>query len=264
MSRLISTRPRMAEPIRAVYLSPHQDDVCFSLGELATKLRDGALINIFSISDYTDEALQLPSEPHLVSQIRDQEDDEFALWCGLKKYNLKQLDSPLRGWDPFDTNDLSDEVDQISQVLINLLATMTHTDARSLLFCPAGIGMHRDHLITRDAIVRNYEELQKGFDILFYEDLHYASDAEDREQGLEAFFVAVENLGYAKRYRFSVTSEKLALVSRYKSQFDRLPEDLSTFTPADGTNVPHEALWANTRIDILDQLSDPSCPRRQQ
>src|SRR5690348_18335858 len=128
----------MPEPIRAVYLSPHQDDICFSLGELATKLPNGALINIFSISDYTNEALQLPAEPHLVSQIRDQEDDEFALWCGLKKYNLEQLDSPLRGWDPFDTDDLSDEVDQLSQALHDLLAKMTNADGSALLFCPAG------------------------------------------------------------------------------------------------------------------------------
>src|SRR5438067_9936350 len=149
----------MHDVTRAVYLSPHHDDVCFSVGQLVRQLMCGAPVNIFSISKYTDEVLQLPADANLVSQIRDREDDEFALLCGLTKRNLNQLDSPMRDLDPFDVKDLSNDVEQLSELLRPFFASTVTPGARGLLFCPAGIGMHRDHLVTRNAIVKDYEHL---------------------------------------------------------------------------------------------------------
>src|SRR5207248_8520035 len=101
----------MSGEVRAVYLSPHHDDICFSLGALTTKIRGGVLVNIFSISSYTDEALHLSLDPRLVSQIRNQEDDGFALKCGLTKHNLDQPDSPLRNRGPYDSRNRLGEVE---------------------------------------------------------------------------------------------------------------------------------------------------------
>jgi hypothetical protein len=245
----------MSIQIIAVYLSPHHDDVCFSLGGLIRKINGGILVNVFSISNYTDEALRLPSDFRLVSRIRDQEDDEFARRCGLTKHNLEQLDSPLRSREPYDQMHRLEEVMRLSPILSCCLAGITGVRARPLLFCPAGIGLHRDHLIVRDVIFREYKKFRAAFDIVFYEDLHYASQATVREKGLTDFLKAGEEWGYTKRYKFGVTADKLNLICHYRSQFRSLPTDLSSFSPADGSNSPHEAVWANGRIESLEDLS---------
>jgi hypothetical protein len=253
----------MSGQIRAVYLSPHQDDICFSLGALAWKIRRGVLVNVFSISNYTDEALHLPLDSHLVSSIRDREDDEFALQCELTKYNLDQLDSPLRNRRPYDRTDHLVEVEQLSPILSRCLANFMSLRDKLLLFCPTGIGMHRDHLIVRDVILRDYERLCPTFDIVFYEDLHYASRISSREEGLREFLEVTAKWRYRKRYKFGVTADKLDLIWHYKSQFENLPTDLSLFTPADGSNSPHEAVWTNGRIEALEGLESVRLgPRR--
>src|SRR4051794_35521153 len=119
---------------RAVYLSPHQDDICFSLGALGRRL-GGILINIFTISGYTEPALALSGDPDVVSQIRDEEDRQFAVNCGLTRHNLGLLDSPLRGQAPFDAANLTGEIELLRPVLNDLLARLIHPDRKSLLFC---------------------------------------------------------------------------------------------------------------------------------
>jgi len=244
----------MSGQVRAVYLSPHHDDICFSLGALTGKIRGGILVNIFSISSYADEALHLPLDPRLVSRIRNQEDDGFALRCGLTKHNLDQLDSPLRNRGPYDPMDRLGEVEQFAPLLRVCLASLSSPQEKALLFCPAGIGMHRDHLIVRDIIIRDYEQFRAAFDIVFYEDLHYASKIAAREQGLREFLEVAGKWGYTIRYKFEVTLDKLNLIWQYKSQFGNLPTDLSSFSPADGSSSPHEAVWTNKRIEALENL----------
>lgn len=236
----------MSNAVRAIYLSPHHDDVCFSLGALARKL-GGVLINVFTVSSYT-AALPYSSDPVVVSRIRDEEDRKFALNCGLTRYNLNQLDSPLRGRDPFDPTDLSAEVELLRPILRHLISRLAYASQRLLLFCPAGIGMHRDHLIVRGAALA--ENSQK-YQMVFYEELHYAADKVQRERGLRDFLVATGQFNYSIRYKFGVSPEKLQLVQTYASQFDKLPNDLAAFIPADGSNIPHEAAWANQPITIF-------------
>src|SRR6476619_5204407 len=100
----------------AIYLSPHHYDICFSLGCIAKKL-PGTLVNIFSISDYTHESLGLPHEVETVSRMRDEEDNRFALACGLSKLNLDQFDSPLRNRAPFDVSARAEEVETLCRLL---------------------------------------------------------------------------------------------------------------------------------------------------
>jgi hypothetical protein len=221
------------------------DDVCFSVGMLVGRLGEGVLINIFNISSYTAHRSGNPSE---ISRLRDQEDRRFAEVWGLERRNLDQLDSPLRGQKPFDLVGLESEVSQIRPILRDLLNERPMVSGNPLLFCPAGIGSHRDHLIVRDCVLAERDWLCDAYRVVFYEDLHYASALCTRDRGLHAFLSAAQGLGPLKRYRFPVTGEKLALVRHYRSQFKKLPEDLSDFTPADGSGEPHEATWAVEEI----------------
>lgn len=238
----------------AVYLSPHHDDIAFSLGCLAKKL-SGTLVDIFSISSYTHESLGLPHDVETVSRLRNEEDDRFARACGLSKMSLDQLDSPLRGRAPFDGNGRAGEVEDLCRLLKERLSPLSNTAEKMLLFCPAAIGGHRDHLITRDAMLRDFAYFSGVFEIVFYEDLHYASNKEVREKGLADLAEATKQWGYNKRYRFAVTPQKLDFVRLYQSQFDHLPVDLSAFSPADGSQSQHEAVWARADISVLEQAS---------
>jgi hypothetical protein len=229
-----------------IYLSPHQDDACFSLATAALRL-GGVVLNLFTISAYTDEELKLSTDPAVVSKIRDAEDLAFAQACGLIRYNLDRLDSPLRGRDPFDATDTARDVEELRPHLRRALDDLAVVGHRRLLFCPAAIGGHRDHVVTRDVVLSAYDDLRRDYRIVFYEDLPYAADRGNRDSGLTALKARTE-VGHRHVFRLPASEEKLRLVRLYRSQFDRPPEDLSQFTPADGTDRPHEAAWVNEAI----------------
>jgi hypothetical protein len=234
-----------------IYLSPHHDDACFSLATAALRL-GGVVLNLFTISAYTDEDLKLSTDPTVVSRIRDAEDLAFAEASGLARFNLDRLDSPLRDRDPFDATDIAPDVEELRPYLRRALDGLVITGHRRLLFCPAAIGGHRDHIVTRDVVLTDYDELGRDYRIVFYEDLPYAADRGNRDSGLDALRARTESFGYRHVFRLPASEEKLRLVRLYRSQFDRLPEDLSQFTPADGTDRPHEAAWVNEAVKELE------------
>jgi hypothetical protein len=234
-----------------IYLSPHHDDACFSLATVALRL-GGVVLNLFTISAYTDEELKLSTDAAAVSKIRDAEDLAFAQACGLMRYNLDRLDSPLRDRDPFDATEVDRDVEELRPHLRRALDDLTLAGHRRLLFCPAAIGGHRDHIVARDVVLSAYDDLRRDYRIVFYEDLPYAADRGDRDSGLDALKARTAGLGYRHVFRLPAADEKLRLVRLYRSQFDRLPEDLSQFTPADGTDRPHEAAWVNESIVELE------------
>lgn len=241
----------MAGQAVPVYLSPHHDDICFSLGSLVQRLRAGRLVNIFTVSSYTERDPPTgPEDYRNVSRLRDAEDERFARQSQLTRHDLHQIDCPLRGRDPFDASELDDEVGSLRRVLSPLLGggNRPPVGRRPLLFCPAGIGMHRDHLIVRNCILADYAWLQQLYRIVFYEELHYASVLVTRQLGVHMFLAATEGLGYTRRYTFIAAADKLSLLRCYASQFSATPTDLSAFTPADGSGEPHEAVWSNTPI----------------
>ena len=245
-----------SETARHLFLSPHHDDICFSLGETAGNLGDGLLLNVFSISSYI--AIEPPptaDRQQEVSELRDEEDRRFAVDRGLNRRNLGQLDCPLRGYEAFDTSGVADEVLIFRPTVLEALETEhENPPARPLLFCPAAIGEHRDHLLLRDCVVADYERLSARYRIVFYEDLHYASVLSKRDSGLHNLSQVTTGLGYSIRYRFKVSRSKLDLLRLYASQFYEPPVDLSRFIPADGSGEPHEAVWANMALPELDRL----------
>src|SRR5262249_39388625 len=118
------------------------------------------------------------------------------------------------------------------------------------LFCPMGIGAHRDHILVRNAVLKKLTDLEKGFFVAFYEDLHYASKSDKRECGIADFFRCLGN------HKFRRTALplgrcadlKLLMVRLYASQFQGSPRDLEKFTPAISGEGPHEAIWARREI----------------
>lgn len=240
-------------PPRAVFLSPHHDDVCFSLAGSVVAMGGGDLVDLFTRSAYVERAMTLPADPaervEAVTRLRTAEDEAFAARCGLERHDLG-LDEPgLRGRTSFDLSALRPEVERLSAPLLALLERLAAREGsqRAMLFCPLGIGGHVNHVATLVAVAAALPRLTPRYRVYFYEDLHYASRAGARETGLERARRALRGAALARRAvplsprRFA---DKMALVALYRSQHRGEP-DPSRFTPAaPGAAGPHEAVWS--------------------
>lgn len=235
-----------------LYLSPHHDDVCFSLGHGAS-LNGGVLVNIFTRSAWVASPRDLPAERDAriaaISALRAGEDARFAASVGLERHDLGLAEPPLVGRDPFDVRELKQEVDLLSGSLAPLVLRLLDAGgegARPVLHCPMGIGGHRNHLSTLMAVRRLWPQLAGRCELRCYEDLHYASAAAARERGL-AFFASLFD-GWARTPLVTVLSpeeaaRKLERIGYYASQHPR-PPDMRQFTPASGLAAgPHEIEW---------------------
>ena len=234
-----------------IYLSPHSDDVCFSLGCLAKQRRAGSLITVFSISHYRADQPSLHAEQTLATtRQRLIEDATFARACGLSASVLEHPDAMARGQQSFDSARYVDAEQLIRNSLMVALMGPTigrRPASRPWLFCPAGIGGHLDHLAVLATVVRGLQRLKEHYRIAFYEDLHYASRRVAREHGLRVLrqFVHGHEL---KRVSFALDARqqafKLQLGGLYASQLTPALRSIQAYTPATpGPAVPHEALW---------------------
>jgi hypothetical protein len=257
-----------------IFLSPHRDDACFSLGACMSGLRNGTLLNIFTKSrfiarfDWAPDDLVAklrasefeaekrgasrrgaapPEWIDWVTALRASEDRAFAETLGLRILDLEFSEAPLRGQHPFEGKVVEEDSAQVEAVLTEALARMMPSNGtRAWLMCPAGIGQHVDHLLVRGLILRRFRELRGAFRVGFYEDLHYASQSDERIDDLAQFLDATSGLGLMRvKLPFSHRPRrKLDLVRMYGSQL-RLEEDqISRFSPATLLRSGlHEALW---------------------
>jgi len=235
-----------------VYLSPHFDDICFSLGGLASR-EGGDLINIFTRSSYVAKDIALPEQEdaraEAISRLRDQEDRQFAEAARLKRHDIGLWEPALMGWDPFDLTSFDTEVAALSARLLPLLLAMLpgQGEARTArLYCPMGIGGHRNHLSTLVVVRRAYDVLRERCTIFLYEDLHYASASHVREQGVELatrIFSGKLRSPTVLPLDAEAAARKVQLIGLYASQHAR-PPLIGTFTPASGLVAgPHEVVW---------------------
>lgn len=233
-----------------IYLQPHSDDVCFSLGALAHRRHRGILLTIFPISAYVPRR---PGDPppsrDWVTSTRIMEDKAFATACGLDARFLTLHVSSLLGHAPFDLSRVNENLQRVKSALMNaLIVAQSNQTActQPWLFCPSGIGGHVDHVAVRMLVHQNYEELSAHYRIGFYEDLHYASSRPAREAGLHDLLQGMPGRRLS-RHAFPLKeylSKKIALIQLYKSQFLTLPRSIEQFTPAaDFPDMPHEAVW---------------------
>lgn len=248
-------------PTTVVYLSPHHDDVCFSLGWTALSGPGGHLVTLFSRSNYTagSRCLRRRAGGLLrllcrsgalvghVSRLRAAEDRRFAERCRLVRHDLGLTDALLAGKPVWSAEAIEPEARRLGARLGHFLPSLVEPAGTGVLFVPMAIGGHRDHVVTAQAVLYAYPVLHPHFRILFYEDLHYASDRQARAEGLERFRRLA---GFRELRRHVVDMEaaqfraKLDLVALYASQHRRPPAP-DAYTPADDER-PHEAYWEFT------------------
>ena len=235
----------------SVYLSPHHDDACFSLGALIKRRPGGRLINLFTRSGFSvSPPSGSPPDVEAITRRRTEEDDAFAAHCHLNKVDLGLSDAPLLGRGAWDLAGVEADCAALTPPLLSRLmaiAAETPPDEKLTLFCPAGIGGHVNHVATMVAVVRALPMLRPRYRVVFYEDLHYAAVALARPTGLR---LLAKGLGTTRATRLAIgfdahVEAKLALVRLYRSQFETLPETCERYSPDAGAPVLgfHEAIW---------------------
>lgn len=244
----------LAEPSEHdLYLAPHCDDICFSLGAFALRRRKGVLLTLFSKSGYVARPRMVAALGHeridAISSLRQREDLAFASQVGLRLCFGGLDEAPLRGQDPFDIARAEEDARRLDGAVVSAIlaaATDQPRDRRPWLFCPMAIGGHIDHLVVLKIVLRHYDALRARWRIAFYEDLHYASVWRARAAGLVRFQdLAAELKPRRSPWPIGKADDKLALVALYPSQFAEPPASIKPFTPAQGIPAPaHEALWS--------------------
>jgi LmbE family N-acetylglucosaminyl deacetylase len=230
-----------------VYLAPHCDDICFSLGAHARRRQSGLLLTVFPVGGYIAASGCSKEE---ITTIRLAEDAAFARASGLTNCFLEIEGASVLGRDPFDLAWAETNAERIEAKLIGAvvgIAARRRAAERPWLFCPAGIGGHVDHAAVRTVVSRNIERLGAAYRVGFYEDLHYASAEAARAAGVEALLGAHPGAPLS-RYVLPVGENldaKIGFLRLYPSQFQELPESIAGFTPfAPPDTPPHEAVWS--------------------
>lgn len=208
-----------------IYLSPHYDDIAFSLSSFIKP--NSLLINVFTISNYI-ENQNYNSKNISVSTIRENEEKLFTSLNNLNFVKLCFFDRGIQG-NPFSFyhDVLNDDV--LEKTLISQITSLIVTNQKPTLYCPLGVGKHYNHLQVFNIIQKNYEELLKNFEIKFYAEspyLSYKNNLENRKRNLKQWFSEQNIKEYKKELNSAQIKQKIKNLMCYKSQFIELSENI--------------------------------------
>jgi GR25 family glycosyltransferase involved in LPS biosynthesis len=240
---------------KCVILSPHSDDVAFSLGGALKEkyFTNIIVVTVFSVSKFSVNN----TDPNKVTEVRKKEDVAFFGSPEVLKY-LDKLDVPERK----NTNKekeiynvrLDREDEKIKNELITFVKMILHDD--TLLLAPLALGeqiqkQHIDHLIVKTAACQIMKE---GYATAFYEDLPYAGlielvdincvvekTSKDCNTTLEPCLIQLK----------SDSNNIIKTVSVYKSQLDNLKDDIKNKIKTHGERLYSggfaERIWCNDK-----------------
>jgi len=233
-----------------IYLSPHYDDICFSLAHPAGRFH-GVLVNLYTRCRYVAAAIDLPVDEtarvEAVSRLRREEDRRFAETTRLTRHDLGLSEPALLGRHSRDLADLGGEVAALSACLMPVLSDLLPNGGPGAanLFCPMGIGGHRNHVTTLMVVRAAYDALRTRCTVFLYEDLPYASQPGVREAGLRRaaeVFAGCRLTSTVLALDSAEAARKMDLIGLYASQHGTPPRE-ADFTPASGTAGLHEIVW---------------------
>jgi hypothetical protein len=212
-----------------IFLSPHNDDICFSIGSLVHSLKSGHLINIFTISKYLiNQNYKNKINNNAVKQItniRNKEDIKFAKFCKLKRHDLKIKDTSVTGIGDCSKKKLKFQIALLEKKLIPLLFKLYDKDKINIIYCPMAIGGHENHMSTLITMTKNFKIFEKKMNFLFYFDLPYSSNEKIRKMYFLEFKMNTKKKKYLiQKKKVDNIKKKLLMLRFYKSQHLIYPE----------------------------------------
>ena len=163
--------------IRVLMLSPHPDDVAWSLGGTVAALRRaGAELHVVTFFGRTCYAPGHATHGELAaSRVRALEEHAWATFAGVRLRRFDLSDASLRGYDDETEIGPSPEPELVGRIRAEL-AELVHALRPEVIVAPLAAGGHVDHAAVRTATVA----LRPAAGVAWYEDLPYAADRATR------------------------------------------------------------------------------------
>ncbi|TKC87279.1 PIG-L family deacetylase [Trinickia terrae] len=164
-----------------LYLSPHRDDIAYSLAGRVLSARGprgaGIAVTVFTRSDFAPYA-RAGLTADEITQLRALEEARACRALNLETMALPFAEAPLRGYgsDALFVDEAAALRDPIVDTLAERFAALHAQLKPCAVYAPLGIGGHVDHLVTRAAA-------QIAFGphcpLPLYEDLPYAGELDE-------------------------------------------------------------------------------------
>ena len=201
-----------------IYLSPHYDDIAFSLSSEIQA--DGFVLDVFTISNYVENKKCLNGSL-AVSEVRKNEEMDFIKKNKLKYKIMNLKDSRMYG-SPFSRYHEIPINKELEKELLKTIHELNLKNKIDTLFCPLGVGKHLDHLQLFLIIQKHYRKLKKEFNVVFYAEIpyiFYQNNLRNRVNYLKHWL----HINHIRSHRYTLTNTEVMLKIKqlkiYKSQF---------------------------------------------
>lgn len=210
----------MDNGIKTILVSPHSDDIAYSIGGTLLQNffnRPILMVTIFTKSNYS-PCIKM-SDSEIISKVRHLEDVGFADKLEINFQCLNFNEPPLRGYSRMDIFTKNNPAsDPIYTEVHNTLLKLIKSYPCDLIVSPMGLGNHIDHIMLCDICRRIAEE--NNIRIVFYEDLQYASMLTLKQIKARAKSIN-PNLKYSNINISPIFNDKIENMKFYKTQARR-------------------------------------------
>lgn len=211
----------MDNKIKTLLVSPHSDDIAFSIGGTLLQNifnRPILMVTIFTKSNYSPCINIYKSDT--ITKVRHLEDIEFADKLEIGFQNFDFSEPLLRGYRRKEIfANKNPASDPIYPEVYSALSELIKSSQCELIVSPMGLGNHIDHNIACNICCRIAKE--NNIRIVFYEDLHYASRLTLKQIKGRAYSIS-PNIEYRKINITSIFNDKMENILLYKTQARRI------------------------------------------
>ncbi|MGB9940437.1 PIG-L deacetylase family protein [Methanosarcina sp.] len=237
--------------IKTILISPHSDDIAYSLGGALLKNyfeKPVVLVTVFMRSSFSPRLKLI--DPEEITRIRRLEDIEFTKKIGIRYESFHFPEAPLRGKTSYeDIFGNSDPFsDPIYEDVYHSLLKLIKSSPDAVVVSPMSLGNNIDHLIIFEACSSICQE--NNIKISYYEDVPYASLLTLEQIKNKAFKISPR----LKPCSIDITSMlhgKLANLKIYKTQIGRkIPKGVFTHAARIGIDSKGliETHWNNNLL----------------
>lgn len=158
---------------RILMLSPHADDVAYSIGGIVARLSMRADLRLMTIFGHSGWALPQASREKSADAISAEREREDRAYCARRWIDYDLLpcpDSFVMGYDEATELSIAATDDPRTERVVNLIRNAVACRAPQVVLAPCGLGGHVDHQIVRFAA-----DSLDHVEVLYYEDVPYSS-----------------------------------------------------------------------------------------
>ncbi|WP_093421398.1 MULTISPECIES: PIG-L deacetylase family protein [unclassified Pseudomonas] len=159
---------------RILLLSPHADDIAYSIGGIVAQLSMQADIRLMTIFGHSGWVLPQALCEKSVDAISVEREREDRAYCARRRINYDHLsfpDSFVMGYDKETELSISATDDPRTEGVVNLIRNAVAHRVPQVVLAPCGLGGHVDHQIVRIAA-----DALHHVEVLYYEDVPYSSN----------------------------------------------------------------------------------------